>query len=168
MSRTPLLGVTQWAKSAEKWSLRTGTPTALILATIHQESRGLPMATRYEPAYQEKYVNNNDKNKRIARECGLTLDEVATSYGLMQLMFPLAYGYGARSKEMLFDADQNIRLGAAHLSSLIKKCRFPITDTTCIRVVAGNYNGAGSNSSYARSVGGLYLMYEEWLNGQSF
>lgn len=155
--------VTQWRLLAEKWSRQTGAPVALILATIEQESGGNPNATRHEPAYQRQYVDGNAKNLRIARECGLTPAEVATSYGLMQLMFPLAYGYGARSKAALLTPDQNIRFGAAHLGALISKCRFAVTDIACIRIVAGGFNGGGSGSAYARNVAALYQRYEGWL-----
>lgn len=155
--------VKQWRSLAEKWSKQTGVPVPLILATIEQESGGDPKATRHEPAYLKRYVLGSKKNEKIATECGLSLEQVATSYGLTQLMFPLAYGYGARSLGNVFDPDQNIRYCAAHLATLIKKCRFPVTDMTCIRIVAGEFNGAGSGSPYARNVEALYRQYERWL-----
>ena len=52
---------------------------------------------------------------------------VATGYGLMQLMLPLAWGYmgpDVRRGDMvaaLLDPEQNIRFGAAHLGVLIRK-----------------------------------------------
>lgn len=155
--------VEQWRELAEKWSRQTGTPTALILATIEQESGGDPRAIRYEKEYEERYVINNSKNRRIAEECGLTTKQVATSYGLMQLMFPLAYGYGARSIQALLDPNQNIRFGSAHLGTLISKYRVGEIDAVCIRKVAGEFNGAGSASAYARNIYALYLQYEAWL-----
>lgn len=151
-----------WRPQAKKWSKQTGTPAALILAIIEMESGGQPFVTRYESEYRRNYVDGNKKNMAIARECGLTHEQVATSYGLMQLMFPLAYGYGARSIKALLDPDQNIRFGAAHLGTLIKK-RGGALDGACIRRTAGAYNGAGAASSYARGVYSLYLQYEEWL-----
>lgn len=157
--------VQQWLSVAEKWSRQTGTPVPLILATIEQESGGDPYATRYEKEYEDRYVAGNQKNLRIAVECGLTKREMATSYGLMQLMFPLAYGYGARSVEELLDYDKNIRFGSAHLGTLISKYRLGDIDAGCIRKAAGAYNGAGSSSSYARNIYSLYLRYEEWLSG---
>lgn len=157
--------VKQWLSIAEKWSRQTGTPASLILATIEQESGGDPYATRYEREYEDRYVTGNRKNLQIAAECGLTKREMATSYGLMQLMFPLAYGYGARSIEDLFDYDKNIRFGSAHLGTLISKYRLGEMDSACIRKAAGAYNGAGSASSYARNIYSLYLQYEEWICG---
>ena len=155
--------VKQWLSLAEKWSRQTGVPVALILATIEQESGGNPKATRYEPEYLDRYVRGNKKNEMIAETCKLDYMQIATSYGLMQLMFPLAYGYGARSLEDVLDPDHNIRYGAAHLGTLIKNCRFPSTEMICIRTVAGAYNGAGSGSGYARNIEALYLQYERWI-----
>lgn len=164
MTWKPKDKVAQWRSLAEKWSKQTGTPVALILATIEQESGGQPHVTRYEPDYQRAYIDGSAKNLRNAKACGLTPQEAATSYGLMQLMFPLAYGYGARSKESLFDPDQNIRFGAAHLGVLLKKhSRGGEIDAGVIRAVAGAFNGGGSTSGYARNVGALYQRYEEWL-----
>lgn len=156
----------QWLGLTEKWSRQTGTPVALILATIEQESGGDSRAVRYEKEYEERYVINNSKNRRIAEECGLTTKQVATSYGLMQLMFPLAYGYGARSIQTLLDPDQNVRFGSAHLGILISKYRVGEIDAVCIRKVAGEFNGAGSASAYARNIYALYLKYDAWLNGK--
>lgn len=157
--------VEQWRPMAEKWSRQTGTPAALILATIEQESGGDPEAVRYEKEYEQRYVINNSRNLRIAEECGLTTKQVATSYGLMQLMFPLAYGYGARSMQALLTPDQNIRFGSAHLGALISKYRVGDIDAVCIRKVAGEFNGAGSASAYARNIDALYLRYDAWLKG---
>lgn len=157
--------VRQWLSIAEKWSRQTGVPAALILAVIEQESGGNPYAERYEKEYEARYVTNSGKNARIALECGLTRQQVATSYGLMQLMFPLAYGYGARSIEDLHDPDKNIRFGAAHLKTLMSKHCAGNIDDVCIRKIAGAYNGAGSGSSYARNVYSLYLRYESWIKG---
>lgn len=157
--------VRQWLSFTEKWSRVTDVPASLILAVIEQESGGNPFAERYEKEYEARYVTNNAKNARIAVECGLTRAQVATSYGLMQLMFPLAYGYGARSIEDLQDPDKNIRFGAAHLKTLISKYCAGSIDELCVRKVAGAFNGAGSSSSYARNVYALYLQYEGWIRG---
>lgn len=151
-----------WRPQAEKWAKQTGTPAALILAVIEMESGGQPFVTRYEPEYQKNYVDGNKKNMAIVAECGLTHEQAATPYGLMQLMFPLAYGYGARSVKVLLDPDQNIRFGAAHLSMLIKKHGGAL-DGASIRKAAGAYNGSGASGSYAKGVYTLFLQYDNWL-----
>ena len=156
----PPKAVIQRRELAEKWSLRTHVPAALILAVIQQESGGNPKAVRYEAGYEQRYSNRCNE---IARSAHLKTSEVATSYGLMQLMLPLAWGYMSASDKpdpiaALCDPDKNIRYGAAHLAALIKGR--PITPAV-IRDVAGKFNGAGSDSAYARNVCALWRKYEE-------
>ena len=152
--------VMQWLAPAKRWAKQTGVPAALILAVIQQESGGDPKAVRYEAGYEQRYSNRCNE---IARSAHLETSEVATSYGLMQLMLPLAWGYLSAADKLspiqaLYDPDNNIRYGAAHLAALIKGR--PIT-AAVIRDVAGKYNGAGSDSAYARNVCALWRKYEE-------
>ncbi|WP_288333343.1 transglycosylase SLT domain-containing protein [Cloacibacillus porcorum] len=171
--------VIRWLAPAQRWSRQTGCPAALILAIIQQESGGDPAATRYEPGYEEKYKARCDE---IARACRLSLEVVATSYGLMQLMLPLAWGYMGPDVRRgnvvatLLDPEQNIRFGAAHLGILLKKelarhndamslalgLRKEI-DAAVVRAVAGRYNGGGSGSAYVRNVCALWQRYEKYL-----
>ena len=81
--------VIRWLAPAQRWSRQTGCPPELILAVIQQESGGDPEVTRYEPEYEERY---KARCEEIARACRLSPEVVATSYGLMQLMLPLAGG----------------------------------------------------------------------------
>ena len=150
----------KWRKLSEYWSGRTGCPAALILAVIQQESGGDATAFRYEPEYEKRY---KARCEEIARACNLSTKAVATSYGLMQLMLPLAWGYMSASDKpgpiaALCDPDKNIRYGAAHLAALIKGR--PVT-APVIRDIAGKFNGAGSGSAYARNVCALWRKYEE-------
>ena len=152
--------VMQWITPAKRWAKQTGVPAALILAVIQQESGGNPKAVRYEAGYEQRYSNRCNE---IARSAHLKTAEVATSYGRMQLMLPLAWGYLSAADKLspiqaLYDPDKNIRYGAAHLAALIKGR--PIT-AAVIRDVAGKYNGAGSDSAYAHNVCALWRKYEE-------
>lgn len=162
--------IARWRTLADKWSRQTGCPAALILATIQQESGGAPEATRYEPEYERSYCGKGSKGALIAAKCGITTKQVATSYGLMQLMLPLAWGYMSEADKgpgviaALLDPDKNIRYGAAHLGALLKKHRRgAVIDAAVIRAVAGAYNGAKSESVYARNVCALWRKYEQWL-----
>lgn len=157
--------VIRWLNSAEKWSRQTKVPAALILAVIQQESGGDPAAIRHEPEYLLRYLV---RYREIARSFGGTPEQAATSYGLMQLMLPLAWGYmSAIDKEKpvtaLLAPDKNIRYGAAHLAVLRTKCSLPGTgwDAAVVRWVAGRYNGAGSDSSYARNIAALYAKFSK-------
>ena len=157
----PTEKMARWRELAQKWSRPTKCPAALILATIQQESGGQPGVSKYEPGYEREHLA---RCKEISRATGLATKDIATSYGLMQLMVPTAWGYlsavdkGAGVITALLDPDKNIRYGAAHLAALIKGR--PITPAV-IRDVAGKFNGAGSDSAYARNVCALWRKYEE-------
>ena len=153
--------VLQWRTIAERWSRQTNVPVALILAFIDQESGGNPKAHRPEKDYLKRYVSKSagrTKVDNIKKETGLTEQEIITSYGLMQPLFTLAYGYGARTVEELYDPNLNIRYCTAHISTLMKK------HSRNIRLVAGAYNGAGSNSAYAIDIEKLYMKYDKIIN----
>lgn len=171
--------VTQWRKLAEYWGRQTECPAALILAVIEQESGGDKDAVRYEPEYEKRY---KARCEEIAAEAGITVAQAASSYGLMQLMLPLAWGYmGNEQKKddvtaLLLYPAQNVRFGAAHLAVLLRKELAKHNDAVSlalglrkeidgriIRAVAGRYNGAGSSSVYAKSVCSLWRKYGEWL-----
>ena len=153
------------------WGMITRVPLQLILATIHQESGGQTTASRKEPGYLENY-GKSAKFQHIVHATGYAPEEVACSYGLMQLMLPLAWGYmspqhrNSSAKEVLYDADMNIRYGAAHLATLIEKIKGPaprdhyyeLSDLE-VRDVAGRYNGGGRNSKYAYNISYLYKKY---------
>ena len=163
----PDTNVAKWRNLAEQWSRQTKVPAAFLLAIIQQESGGNAAATRYEPDYEQRYTT---RCREIARVSSLSLKSVAASYGLMQLMLPLAWGYLSsidkeKPVEALLDPDKNIRYGAAHLSALRTKCPLPGVgwDGAVVRWVAGRYNGAGSDSGYARNVAALYTRFSELL-----
>lgn len=181
MDWKPSEKVIRWRTLAEKWSRQSGCPEALILATIQQESGGDPNAVRYEPEYEERY---KARCEEIARACCLPVEKVATSYGLMQLMLPLAWGYmgpaqkkdGSGGVKSLLDPELNIRFGAAHLGVLIRKelskhndamslalGKRQEIDAAIVRAAAGRFNGGGSGSAYARNVCALWQRYEAWL-----
>lgn len=150
--------VLQYKTLAEKWSKQTGVPAALILAVIDQESDGSTEARRYEPRYKV-----SDTHKKAMTAAGVPEEVQKTSYGLMQMMFPVAWGYGARSTADLRDPDRAIRYGAAHLAALArhKQGKHGWYNAPHIRAIAGAYNGAGPNSSYAKDVLTLYDKYSK-------
>lgn len=150
--------VMQYVTFAKKWAYNTNVDAALILAIIHQESGGNPCVTRKESGYKALY-GNSDKIQSIHRLTKLSVDKICTSYGLMQLMLPTAWGY-INSKyqdeyviEHLLDPYNNIRYGAAHLSTLIKKCNGDIWQAV------QRYNGV--SSQYANNVIALTKEYKE-------
>ena len=79
---------------------------------------------RYEPEYEKRY---KARCEEIATEAGITVSQVASSYGLMQLMLPLAWGYMGDEQRrddvtaLLLYPSQNVRFGSAHLGVLLRK-----------------------------------------------
>lgn len=148
----------QYVTFAKKWAYNTNVDAALILAVIHQESGGNPCVTRKESSYKALY-GDSDKIQSIYRLTKLSVDKICTSYGLMQLMLPTAWGYISGKYqdeyviEHLLDPYNNIRYGAAHLSTLIKKCNGDIWQAV------QRYNGV--SSQYANNVIALSKEYKE-------
>lgn len=99
-------------------------PAALILAVIHQESGGRSGAVRPEKLYLRRY-GSTPKFINIIKATGLKPEQIATSYGLMQLMLPLAWGYmsecdkGPGAIVALLDPEKNVRYGSAHLATVL-------------------------------------------------
>lgn len=113
--------VKRWWTLVDKWCVICGVSQSLALAVIQRESGGNPDATRYEMAFESKYVLGNATWLKRCAELKITPREAAASYGLMQLMFTTAWGYGCKDIKTALDPDQNIRFGVAHLAALIKK-----------------------------------------------
>lgn len=148
--------VLQYKASAEHWSKQTGVPTALILAIIDQESDGREESTRYEPAYTPAPTHRPAMDK-----AGVPLEVQKTSYGLMQMMFPVAWGYGARNTIELRTPHVAIRYGAAHIAALAKGLsKSPTWTPAFIREVAARYNGSKPTGKYASDVLKLYQKYQ--------
>lgn len=164
----PSKAVIEHKELAEKWALRTRVPAALILAVIHQESGGRSGAVRPEKLYLRRY-GSTPKFINIIKATGLKPEQIATSYGLMQLMLPLAWGYmspedkGPGAILALLDADKNIRYGTAHLAILMSNYMIQELDSVAVTRIAGAYNGGGILSLYAKNVAALWGQYDAWL-----
>lgn len=148
--------VLQYKDIAAHWSKQTGVPTALILAIIDQESDGRAEVTRYEPGYKPSPTHRPAMDK-----AGVPVVVQKTSYGLMQMMFPVAWGYGARNTIELRTPHVAIRYGAAHIAALAKGLsKSPTWTPAFIREVAARYNGSKPTGKYATDVLKLYQKYQ--------
>ena len=123
-----------------------GLSKLLLKAVAIRESSLDPRAYRFEKGFWDKYLRNNPE------WMGRDIAEVSASYGLMQLMYVVAWEMGWRGvAEDLYNPVINIELGAkllrSHLDNIAKKgiCnKFwnlrPVTVALC------RYNGgAGGN-----------------------
>lgn len=88
----------------------------LVEAVIWQESSGQADAFRFEPGYWERYCKGKPEWE------GWEPRRVASSYGLMQVMYPTALAYGYEGPpEGLFVIPVNIGVGCAVLAGLLKQ-----------------------------------------------
>lgn len=124
----------------------------LIAAVIYQESRGNPLAVRYEPAFFRRYVEpwgRRDLKGHVPTTCSLVTEKHmrATSWGLMQLMGQTARerGYVGEFLTGLLDPVVNISVGAEYLSHLIRAARGSVREALL------RWNGGG-NAAYPLEV----------------
>ena len=160
--------VTRWWSIVDKWCVLLGVSQSLVFAIIEMESGGNENATRYEPAYEKTYVGEGSIWRTRAKQLGMTPAQVATSYGLMQLMFPTAWGYGNQTIKGIADVlkpDYNIRFGTAHVAAHLKK----FTKEEMLAYFNGGDGGvaalrAGKETPatrYSRAVMALYNKYRD-------
>jgi soluble lytic murein transglycosylase-like protein len=163
MAFSPSEKVTRWLSVVDKYCVELKVSQSLILAMIQMESGGNPDAKRYEPAYERRYILNNKVWIERCRNGGFSTREAATSYGLMQLMFPTAWGYGARKPGELYDPARNISIGVALMASKLKKYN--------TKEALAAYNGGdGAVKSktpdawkYSANAYALYENYRAWM-----
>ena len=113
--------IRQWVPQVNEVCMKVGISQSLVLAVITKESNGNPNAKRKEPRYRREYVDINPKWLTYSRKNNVSLEDIATSYGLMQMMFTTACGYGCKSIVQALDPYESIRFGAAHLKMLLNK-----------------------------------------------
>lgn len=91
-----------------------GLAPDLVSAVVLTESSGRPYAYRFEPDFWRRYLQGKPEwaDRLPAR--------VSASYGLMQIMYPVAYELGfGDDPEMLFVPRVNLFWGCRYLSDLI-------------------------------------------------
>jgi soluble lytic murein transglycosylase-like protein len=95
---------------------KAGLDPLLVEAVVQQESSGRADAFRHEPEYYRRYLAGDPAwVEWEPRRC-------ASSYGLMQIMYPTALQLGFRQDpEALFNIRENIALGCKLLASLMKR-----------------------------------------------
>lgn len=83
-----------------------GLSAHVVEAMVRTESAGRPWAYRYEPGYWRLYCEDHPVFKSGVPQ------RVAASYGLMQVMYPTAYGLGFRGQpEELFVPQTSLLYG---------------------------------------------------------
>jgi soluble lytic murein transglycosylase-like protein len=92
-----------------------GLDPDMVEAVVVVESSGRTDAFRFEPAFYDKYLKNHpDYQGEIPRR-------VSSSYGLCQVMLPVARELGLkREPEYLFVPTVNLHFGCLYLAKLLK------------------------------------------------
>ena len=116
---------------------------ALVAALILVESGGRADAFRFEPQYAQRYrITAHPIYKQWP------VRAVASSYSLMQIMFPTAYELGFRGEpEALFLPTTNLHWGCKNLQACFEwAASFHQSDARTLQGALCGYNG-GRNSS---------------------
>lgn len=118
------------------------------------ESRGRADAFRYEPMFWQRYrLWENPLYK------GQNPRRVSSSYGLMQIMYPVAVELGfAGEPEQLFLIATNLFWGCKKLRTLQEwAANFDVKPTERLRAMAAAYNGGkGGNAPGSQLRNGTY------------
>jgi soluble lytic murein transglycosylase-like protein len=146
----PPAAVRSWHPMCLQAGQEWGVDPYVIEALIWQESAGAPHAIRYEPAYVNRYLYANGQPKpewsRGLQGAALQawFRRVASSYGLLQVLFPSAVWMGlsmSSEPEVLFQPSANLRWG------LKLWCHFSKLAGGDLHATALKWNGGG-NPSY--------------------
>lgn len=125
------------------WAKQHSVDAKLVEAIVLQESAGRADAFRYEPGFYDRYLRDNDQYR------GQIPRRIASSYGLMQVMYTTAQMYGFHSEpEMLFLPNTNLDYGCRHVSTLLKRYDF----VRAIQAYNAGVPDTGPGKTYARQV----------------
>lgn len=126
-----------------------GLDPDLVEAVVVTESSGHADAFRFEPDFYARYLRDKPEYRdQIPRR-------VASSYGLMQLMYPTARELGFKGEpEFLFFPDTNLEWGCTLLVSLLRWASGDID--MALEAYNGGKGSVGSERTraYARKVRG--------------
>lgn len=157
--------IARWRGLAKRKGLQHGVPCDLVLALIAQESGGNPYAIRVEEGFFTRYLPGL---RRLVSHTASRRDDhwfqyrqvFACSYGLMQVLYPVALerGLELRYPTELCDPDLGTEAGCRHLRYLagriIARDGRPHlnvwADMEATRTALLLYNGGGNQTYPAR------------------
>jgi len=138
---TPPEKIYRWFPVVDDVCQVHGVSQSLALAIITVESSGDDKAYRVEPGYYSLYIEKNKKWRDLMTQNNWKWDDVACSYGLMQLMFPTAWMVGYRgSPTGLYKPRANIDCGIKYIAQLIDKY------FGCKHAALAHYNGGSTGA----------------------
>jgi soluble lytic murein transglycosylase-like protein len=131
-----------------------GIDPDLVEAMVMTESSGRPQATRYEPAFYQRYIVPLDLPEAEGKKR-------ATSWGLLQIMGQSAREDGYKGEiEALLDIHAGLEWGVRHLAKKIKRYGEDDINRAVAAYNAGNVRivpetGKFVNQSYVDRVNGF-------------
>lgn len=158
--------IARWATEIEGAARKFSVDPHLLAAIMMQESGGNPSAARLERGYMARYVSGNPRWD-AARRMGWTDEQLATSWGLMQVLGTTAWAdLGAHyPPSRIVEPDLNVRLGAKYLRKMLDR----YGGDTFAALLAYNggpaavnawRTGDGFNLDYAYNVLAIYNRYK--------
>lgn len=109
----------------KKKARKYGVEFELVAAIVWQESKGNPWATRVEPGFYKRYLQDKDLIGHIPTTISLETERWhrATSWGLMQMMGETMREKGYKKDDLtrLLIPAINLEYGCRHLKHLIQK-----------------------------------------------
>tara|TARA_R110000824_G_scaffold175730_2_gene354468 strand:+ start:165 stop:665 length:501 start_codon:yes stop_codon:yes gene_type:complete len=122
--------ISPWVEILSEVAPRYAISPALLAGLVLTESSGNPWAIRPEPGFWRRYYKGIkalvEGTKSKADDRWLRYPDIAScSYGLCQIMLPVAWenGFRARFPTELLDPKINVELGAKILSNHTKRSR---------------------------------------------
>lgn len=139
--KAPVPQGTPWKSQLELAAKRHGLRASLLAALVSVESGGRVTAVRYEPAFEDNYIKGNPRWDP-ARAAGWSDRDLATSWGLTQVMGATAWslGYHGSPRGMLLPARQ-LELGARYLRARVDRWRLKDLAYQGVRLGLVAYNG---------------------------
>ncbi len=138
---------TPYRKLIEEWCRLFGFDPDLVEALIIIESGGNTDAFRFEPGFYRRYLKGKEAEKSLYFDlCHDDLPlprRIASSYGLMQVMYPTAVDAGYRDlPEYLFVPLINLHWGLTILDEIRQEVEQEIPDEELRqRVMLARWNG---------------------------
>ncbi len=145
------MAATLYRPSIEFAASEYGVDPDLLEALVVTESLGRADAFRHEPQFWERYLKGTPEYE------GKNPRRYASSYGLVQIMYPTAVQYGLSPQtepEMLFLPDLNLHYGAKILAALLRRYRGDVE-----KALQAYNGGPGSVGSPATRVYSEKVLY---------
>lgn len=128
------MSVTDYDKEIAAAAAEHDLSPGLLTAQVLVESSGHADAFRFEPGIAAQLAAGRLKPKYMPTNPAVR--RVASSYGLLQILYVTACDYGfVDAPERLFIPDVGLRFGAAHMSAMLRKAEGDYTRALCA------YNG---------------------------